>query len=137
MIKAFIKIGFDPNKSEADFKKLNDIFVPYIWGANGLIDLLKLNINEYCQKLDTLLVKYFVCPTENEIKNIKEIGSIDNKQKIIDVSIVVDDNNFFSKDENDRKNYLINSLIKVIYDLSKKIEIVNIEDLINEIRNLN
>ena len=134
MIKAFIKIGFDPNKSEADFKKLNDIFVPYIWGANGLIDLLKLRINEYCQKLDTLLVKYFVCPTENEIKHIKKIGSVDSRHKIVDLAIIIDEDNFFSKNESERQAFLLSSLLEVLYLLSEKIEFYDIDKLISDIK---
>lgn len=136
MIKAFVKIGFDENKNEEDFKRLHENFTPYIWGKNGIIDLAKIDFSKYCCGVDILLVKYFVCPTEREIRNIKGVGPIDSKKKIIDVSIIVDDKNFFSKNEKARRKYLVDSLINSILDLSKKVEVLNIQELINKIKNL-
>lgn len=80
------------------------------------------------------MVKYFVCPTENEIKNIKEVGSIDNKHKIVDVSIIMDEDNFFSKNESERQAFLLSSLLEALYLLSEKIEFYDIDKLISDIK---
>lgn len=111
----FFKIGFDPNLNEQDFSNLADTFKVYIWGEKGICDTLKkLKHEDYGKDLVLALFQFNVKPTPIEAQRLKEIEPYRSKEKAIGIPIVVTDENFFSKSEEERHSFLRQSILQKI-----------------------
>jgi hypothetical protein len=109
----FMKIGFDPNLSEQDFMNLDKAFSPYIWGERGISNTLKkLKHEDYGKDLVLALFQFNVKPTPMELQRLKEIEPYRSKEKAIGIPIIVTDENFFSKPEEGRYNFLKQSIFQ-------------------------
>jgi hypothetical protein len=119
----FMKIGFDPNLSEEDFANLDKVFSSYIWGNDGINNLIKqLNNEDYGNDLKLILFQFNVKPTEGELLKLKEIEPYRKNEKAIGVPIIVNDDNFFTKSEDDRRGYLKQEIFRKMDLLSKVVE---------------
>src|ERR1700682_5086062 len=100
------------------------LFRDYIWGKNGICDnLKKLNHRDYGKDVVLILFQFYVNPIPYEQQNLKEIENYRKKEKAIGVSIIVNDENFFSKSEEDRYNFLKQSIfhkLDILTELFKK-----------------
>jgi len=114
ILGCYVQFGFDPNLSEQDFNDLDKAFTPYIWSAKGIAPILKeLKKNSYYGKdLELALFQFYVKPTPLELQHLKEIGRFSNKEKSIGIPIIVTDENFFSKSEEERYDFLKQSILQ-------------------------
>lgn len=109
----FFKIGFDPNKTEQEFKDLSNTFRAYIWGEKGISDTLKkLKHEDYGKDLILALFEFNVKPTSLELEKIKNIGSYRKSEKSVGIPIIVTNENFFSKSEEGRYSFLKQSILQ-------------------------
>lgn len=109
----FFKIGFDPQLSEREFINLADQFRIYIWSEKGIDGKLKKLKNEnYGRDLNLVLFQFYVKPTESELQYLKEIESYRKKEKSIGIPIIVTDENFFAKTEEERYEFLKSSIMQ-------------------------
>jgi len=109
----FFKIGFDPNKSEQEFRDLSNTFRAYIWGYKGICNTLKkLKHENYGNDLILALFEFYVKPLLSEVQTLKEIGSYRKKEKSIGIPIIVNDENFFNQSEEGRFIFLRESIFQ-------------------------
>ncbi|CAN1578888.1 hypothetical protein MCERE19_04422 [Spirosomataceae bacterium] len=139
ILGCFMKIGFDPKKSEQDFMALDNLFSPYVWGANGINNYLKsLKFEDYGQDLKLALFQFNVEPTELEKQKLKQIDSYRAKEKSIGIPIIIDDKNFFSKSEEGRFSFLKQSIfqkLELLKEVVKKKKLdTNMDLLISDLR---
>lgn len=112
ILGCFFTIGFDPNLREQDFTDLANQFRPYIWGDRGICDKLeKLKIKDYGNDLILVLFEFNVKPTPIELSYLREIESYRKKEKAIGIPIIVTDENFFSKTEEERYRFLKETIL--------------------------
>lgn len=119
----FFKVGFNPNLNEYEFKEIAEMFRPYIWGEKGISDSLKkLKHEDYGKDLELALFQFNVKPTATEIQRLKEIESYRTKEKSIGIPIIINDENFFNKSEEDRYAFLKQSIFQKLELLSEVIK---------------
>ena len=88
-------------------KKQGDLFRQYVWGEKGICDTLKkLNRDDYGKDLKLALFQFYVNPIAYELDNLKEIEAYRKNEKSIGIPIIVNDENFFSKSEEERYSFL-------------------------------
>jgi len=84
-----------------------DLFRNYIWGDNGICDVMKkLKSREYGNDILIILFQFYVNPIPYLQQNLKEVDSYRKNEKSIALRIIINDENFFSKSEFGRYNYL-------------------------------
>ena len=111
----YFQIGFDPNLKEQDFTDLANTFRVYIWGEKGICNIVKnLKHEDYGNDLILALIQFYVKLTPIELQNLKEIEPYRKKEKAIGIPIIVTDENFFSKSEEGRYNFLKQSILQKI-----------------------
>jgi len=109
----FFKVGFDPALKKDDFTRLADVFRPYIWGENGISNVLKkLKREDYGNDLKLAILQFYIKPSPIELQKLKEIESYRKSEKSIGIPIVVTDDNFFSKSEEGRYNFLKQAILQ-------------------------
>jgi hypothetical protein len=109
----FFKVCFDPNLSEHGFANLANTFKAYIWGERGICDTLKkLRRDDYGKDLKLALFQFYVRPKRLELQKLKAIESYRKNEKSIGIPIIVNDENFFSKSEEDRYFFLRHSILQ-------------------------
>ena len=119
----FFKIGFDPNKSEQEFKDLANTFRTYIGGEKGICNILKkLKHEDYGNDLILALFEFYVKPIPIEVHSLKEIGSYRKSEKSIGIPIIVNDENFFNKSEEGRYNFLKQSIFQKLDVLNEVVK---------------
>lgn len=137
----FLKVGFIQNLSEKEFMSIADTFKVYIWGNKGVCNVLKqLNNNNYGQDLRLALFQFYVKPTEIELQSIKEIEPYRKKEKSIGIPIVINDDNFFNKSEEERYKFLKQSVLQkldLLAEVVKKKKLdTNMEQLKMDLQNI-
>ncbi|MDR0866130.1 MAG: hypothetical protein LBO74_14535 [Candidatus Symbiothrix sp.] len=137
ILGCYVQIGFDPNLREQDFMNLNESFTPYIWKEHGVSTVLKkMKTNRFFgQDLDLALFQFYVKPTPIELQYLKEIGAYRRKEKSIGIPIIVNDENFFNKSEEDRYNFIKTSILlkmDLLEDVVKKKKLDTNMDLLKK-----
>ncbi len=90
-----------------------DLFHSYIWGEKGLADTLKiLNNTDYGNDLLLALFQFYINPIPYMLQHLKEIEPYRKKEKSIGIPIIVTDENFFSKSEEEQYNFLKQSILQ-------------------------
>lgn len=113
ILGCFLKVGFDPNLKAPDLKKRGDLVSSYIWGERGIDNKFKkLKSVDYGEDLKLALFEFYVNPTPAELKYFKEIESYRKKEKAIGIPIIITDENFFNKSEEERYEFLKVSIMK-------------------------
>jgi hypothetical protein len=108
MISYFVAAG-DPIVS--------DIIHPYIWGPDGLADLLRpLKKKDYGPALKLLLIEYYVEGTYSSAFNIMEVkvSNYSSKNKDISVKVPVKQIDFHGNDDLQRRKFLLQTTLKAI-----------------------
>lgn len=89
-----------------------DLFSIYIWGNEGISDTLKkLKYENYGNDMNLILLEFYVNPIPYLRQNLKEIESYRKKEKAIGIPIIVTDENFFSKTEEERYRFLKEAIL--------------------------
>ncbi len=129
------------DEQKLDAKKQGDLFHSYIWGDKGICDTLKrLNNDDYGEDLKLVLFQFYVNPIAFEKRNLKEIESYRKKEKSIGIPIIVTNENFFSKSEEERYSFLKQSILQKLNFLAevvkrKKLD-TNMEQLKTDLQKL-
>jgi hypothetical protein len=133
---------YDINKSDEEelleqtqINKEHDIFCSYIWGERGISDTLKKLKNEnYGQDMTIILFQFYVKPIPYLLQNLKEIESYRKKEKSIGIPIIVTDENFFNKSEEERYNFLKQSIFQKLDLLAEVVKKKKLDTDINKLK---
>ncbi len=105
-------------------KKKGSEFREYIWGEKGISKILnELQSTKYGIDLKLILFQFHINPIPYLRVALKDIENYRKSEKSIGVSIIIDDNNFFNKNEELRFQFLaceIDKRIDLIENLVKK-----------------
>lgn len=102
--------GLDSKRKIADEK--GDLFRNYIWGQNGIKEkLILLKRENYGKDMNLILLEFYLNPISYLRQNLREIESYRKKEKAIGIPIIVTDENFFSKTEEERYRFLKETIL--------------------------
>ena len=118
-----------------------DLFRTYIWGGKGICDTLKkLKHEDYGKDMMMILFQFYVNPSPYLQQNLKTIESYRKNEKSIAVTIIVNDENFFSNPEEGRYGFLKQSILQkldLLVEIIKKKKLdTNIELLKSDLEKL-
>ncbi|MDR0575276.1 MAG: hypothetical protein LBG96_14870 [Tannerella sp.] len=89
------------------------LFRGYLWGKKGISETLKhLNKEDYGSDLVMILFQFYIKPIPELLENLKEIESYRSKEKSIGIPIIITEENFFSKAEEERYSFLQESILQ-------------------------
>lgn len=116
-IECFVSVTHPYHHASQQVKDLaveqGKLFRSYIWGENAISNTLKkLRSENYGKDLMIILFQFYVNPLPIELQNLKGIENYRKKEKAIGIPIIVTDENFFSKSEEERCNFLKQSIIQ-------------------------
>lgn len=110
------------------------LFRTYIFGEKGISEpLKKLKHKDYGKDLILALFQFYVNPIPIVEQSLKEIEPYRKKEKSIGIPIIINDKTFFNKSEEDRYNFLKQSILQKLDVLS---EIVKKKKLDTDIESL-
>jgi hypothetical protein len=110
---------FEKNQTEEQGR----VFRSYVWGEKGICDVWKkLNHKDYGVDLLLVLFQFYVNPFPFEVESLKKIESYRAKEKSIGIPIIINDENFFSKSEKDRYEFLKESILQKLDLLAEVIK---------------
>ena len=96
------------------------IFRNFMWGEKGIcVNIKKLKHKDYGKDLLTILFKFYINPIQYLVQNLKEYESYRKKEKSIALTIIVNNENFFSKSEEVRYNFIQQSILQKLDLLSE------------------
>jgi len=88
-------------------REQGDLFCSYIWGEKGISNTLKtLKHENYGNDMNLILFQFYVNPIAYELEHLKEIENYRKKEKSIGIPVIVNNENFFSKSEQKRFEFL-------------------------------
>ncbi len=113
-------IIYDASKTEKeriteqeDKSKIAELFRSYIWGENGISNTLKkLKNKDYGEDMEIILFQFYVNPIPYELQHLKPIENWRKTEKSIGIPIIINDENFFSKSEIERYDFLRDSILQ-------------------------
>ena len=96
------------SQEKLDFiMKQGEEFRGYIWGRRGISELLKkLDRSNYGKDLELVLFQFYVKPIPELLTCLKEIEAYRKKERATGIPIIINDENFFSKTERGRYDFL-------------------------------
>lgn len=123
-------IIYDANKTEKERSieqegksKIGELFRGYIYGERGISNILKkLKNKDYGEDMAIILFQFYINPIPYELEHLKEIESYRIKEKSIGIPIIVNDENFFSKSESERYDFLRESILQKLDLLAKVVK---------------
>ena len=139
---------YDANKTEKerlieqeDKSEISKLFRSYIWGGKGINDTLKkMKHEDYGKDLVLTLLKFYLNPIPYELEHLKPIENYRKSEKAIGIPIIVNDENFFSKSESERYNFLIETILQkldLLEEVVKKKKLdTNMELLKSDLKNI-
>ncbi len=112
------------SESERDFViEQGRLFREYLWGGYGFVDTLKkLKKSDYGNDLVMILFQFYIKPMPELLENLKEIEPYRKKEKSIGIPIIVTDENFFNKSEEERCHFLQQSVIQKLDILTELVK---------------
>lgn len=97
------------------------LFRKYIWGDNGVDDILKKVINiEYGNDIRLILFQFYLNPLPFELENLQRTEGYRKKEKSIGANIIVTDENFFNKEHSSRVTFIKNAILNKLKDLKQE-----------------
>ena len=101
----------------------SELIKSYVWGEKGLKNkLIHLKWKNFGTDLKLILFEIYVRPIPYARKNIKPIGSYRRKEQSVGIPIILDDQNFFELNENDRQLFFKNTILEKLELLADKIK---------------
>lgn len=124
-------IVYDPNKTEEERlieqeekSKTGDLFRSYIWGEKGISNVLKkLKNKDYGNDMSIILFQFYINPIPHQLQHLKPIENYRKSEKSIGIPIIITDENFFSKSEEGRYNFLKRTILEkldLLAEVTKK-----------------
>lgn len=99
------------------------IFRDYIYLKHGIKNKLTvLNATNYGLDLNLALFQFYVNSSLYELENLKNIENYRKKEKSIGIPIIINDENFFSKSEEQRWAYLRQTIFEKLDLLSEVVK---------------
>jgi hypothetical protein len=113
----------------------SELIRSYLWSENGLKNKFKsLKWHDFGTDLKLILFEIYVRPIAHERKNIKPIGNYRRKEQSVGIPIILDDNNFFGLEENERELYFKNTILEKLELLTEKIKRNKLDTNITELK---
>lgn len=113
---SYPQMYFDASQEEKDLAlEQGELFKSYIWGDKGICyTLKKLKHEDYGKDLKLALFQFYVKPLQIPmmLQALKGIERYRPKEKSIGIPIVVNDENFFNKSEEERYHFLKQSILQ-------------------------
>lgn len=105
--------GFTP-KEETEALAQSDTFRSYIWGEKGLDASLKeLEHQNYGKNIVLILFEFYIKPLPEETGHMPSIDKYYRKrEKSVGIPVIVTEENFFSKSEEERYAFLKRSIME-------------------------
>ncbi len=126
----------DSESIKNEYIEQGKLFRTYIFGESGLSQVLKkLHKEEYGYDLVLILYEFYVNPLDIKIKKLKEIGIYRKKEKSIGIPIIINKENFFSKNDAEKKIWIKETIIKRIDLLDKKVKANKLDTKLNNLKN--
>ena len=127
-------------QDERNAEKKGQLFRQYIWGDNGIDNILKQVINvEYGKDVKLILFQFYLNPIQYELENLDKTEGYRKKEKSIGSNIIVTDENFFHKHHEEKINFLevsiLNSLMRLKEEHKEKLD-TRFDLLIRELKKL-
>lgn len=123
IFNCFFKVGFNPDLDEQELTTITNVFKTYIWGERGIEGKLKkFKYESYGKDLELILFQFYVKPPQIELQKIVEIEPYRKNEKAIGIPIIVTDENFFSKSEEERYRFLNQSIVHKLDTLAKVVK---------------
>lgn len=145
ILKCFVSVNtgnYTDTQEEKDLAiEKGRFFRNYIWGEKGISKKLdQLKYTNYGKDLVLILFQFYVNPFQFEINDLPEIEKYRIKEKSIGIPIVINDESFFKRSEEERYEFLKEVLIRKIDLISevvrkKKLD-TNIEKLKTDLFNV-
>jgi len=109
-----VMYGMDETEQEGLRQKAKE-FRNFIWGEKGIDSNLKELINyEYGNDISLILIKFYLLPLPIELDEIKQVENYSKKDKSIAGGVIVNDENFFLKNEIERTSFIRDSIFELI-----------------------
>ena len=90
-----------------------ELFRSYIWGEAGICSALKaLRHEDYGADLVLVLMQFYVNPVPYLRQRLAEIEPYRKREKSIGIPIIVNDENFFDRSEDDRRDFLRRTILQ-------------------------
>lgn len=125
----------DPQAKKDIALEQGRLFRSYIWGEKGLIGILKtLDRSDYGEDLKLVLFQFYVNPLNIETAKIPEIEEYRKREKSIGIPMIINNENFFSKDETYRQTYIRSEMLKKIDLLEAVVQKKKLDTNINKLR---
>lgn len=100
-------------KEQEEKSEINELFRSYIWDEKGISDLLKkLNSKDYGNDISIILFQFYLNPIPYLLEHLKPIENYRKSEKSIGIPIIVNEENFFSKNESERYDFLRETILK-------------------------
>lgn len=116
-------------------------FRRYIWGDDGIANKLeKIDSELYGNDIKLILFEFYINPLDSQMKYIEKGISYRKREKSIGIPLIINDENYFNKDENERYFFLKNMIFIQIdclrnYVEKKKLD-TKIDLILNDLRNI-
>jgi hypothetical protein len=95
----------------------------YLWGDKGLKERLKsLKWQEFGEDFNLILFEIYVKPIPYLRDALKEMGNYRRKEKSIGITVILDQENFFSIAEIDRQKFFHSTILKRLELLKEKVK---------------
>lgn len=96
------------------------IFRKYLWGKKGIADFIKsLHYDKYGYDLNIILFKFYVNPDPYTLSDLKEVEPYRKSEQSISTNIIVNNSNFFLKSENERREFIKNSIMEKLNSIEE------------------
>lgn len=108
-----------PEQTKDEALRKGDMFRSYIWGEVGLDRFIKkIPFSDYGQDLKRILFQFYVLPCDYERMHIMDVENYRKREKAIGIPIVIEDD-FFQKNDAQRKSFLVSSIVSKIEELKE------------------
>lgn len=113
----------DDQKTKDLAAKKSKLFETYIWGDNRFDGTIKkLKHQDYGKDLILILFKFYVNPIPYLLQNLKEIENYRKNERAIGIPIIINDDNFFNKTEEERYDFLKKSILQKLNILGEVVK---------------
>jgi hypothetical protein len=125
----------DDLKTKENAAERGKLFRTYIWGENGIATpLRKLNHEEYGEDLSTILLQFYLNQIPYELSSLREIENYRKKEKSIGIPIIINEDNFFSRTEDERRLFLTKTIFDKISLLEETVKKKKLDTNINKLK---
>ena len=110
-------------------------FRDYVWGENGLdCKLGDLPFHIYGKDLELVLFQFYVNPMKMELDTLPSIEKYRKKEKAIGIPIIINHDNFFSKSQEEKEQFLKKSILdKISHELQQVIVSKNLDTNVEQL----